>query len=151
MAKVTDLVAELADPIAQAQGCTLWDVEYVKEAGSWYLRVYIDKEGGVSIDDCEAVSRPLSDALDEADPLQRSYTLEVGSAGIDRVLRKSEHFAAFLGSEVEVRLYRAREGKKEYVGLLRGYADGGVTLEEGGGTITFEKKDIAQVRLYVRF
>ena len=75
----------------------------------------------------------------------------MGSAGIDRVLRKSEHFAAFLGSEVEVRLYRAREGKKEYVGLLRGYADGGVTLEEGGGTITFEKKDIAQVRLYVRF
>ena len=148
MAKVTDLVAELADPIAQAQGCTLWDVEYVKEAGSWYLRVYIDKEGGVSIDDCEAVSRPLSDALD---PIEGSYTLEVGSAGIDRVLRKSEHFAAFLGSEVEVKLYRAREGKKEYVGLLRGYADGGVTLEEGGGTITFEKKDIAQVRLYVRF
>lgn len=151
MAKVTDLVAELAAPIARAQGCTLWDVEYVKEAGSWYLRVYIDKEGGVSIDDCETVSRPLSDALDEADPIEGSYTLEVGSAGIDRVLRKSEHFAAYLGSEVEVKLYRAREGKKEYVGLLRGYADGNVTLEEGDGTVTFEKKDIAQVRLYVRF
>ena len=151
MEKVTDLTARLAAPIVEEQGCSLWDVEYVKEAGSWYLRVYIDKEGGVSIDDCEAVSRPLSDALDEADPIEGSYTLEVGSAGIDRVLRKSEHFAAFLGSEVEVKLYRAREGKKEYVGLLRGYADGGVTLEEGGGTITFEKKDIAQVRLYVRF
>lgn len=151
MAKVTDLVAQLAQPLAEAAGCSLWDVEYVKEAGTWYLRIYIDKETGVSIDDCEAVSRPLSDALDEADPIEGSYTLEVGSAGIDRVLRKSEHFAAYLGSEVEVKLYRAREGKKEYVGLLRGYADGNVTLEEGDGTVTFEKKDIAQVRLYVRF
>lgn len=151
MAKVTDTVAQLALPFVESAGCSLWDVEYVKEAGEWFLRIYIDKEGGVSIEDCEAVSRPLSDKLDEADPIEGSYTLEVGSAGIDRVLRKSEHFAAFLGSEVEVRLYRAREGKKEYVGLLRGYADGGVTLEEGGGTITFEKKDIAQVRLYVRF
>ena len=151
MAKVTELTAGLAAPIVEAAGCSLWDVEYVKEAGEWFLRVYIDKEGGVSINDCEAVSRPLSDALDEADPIEGSYTLEVGSAGIDRVLRKSEHFAAYLGSEVEVKLYRAREGKKEYVGLLRGYADGNVTLEEGDGTVTFEKKDIAQVRLYVRF
>ena len=111
MSKVTEVTAALAAPIVQAQGCSLWDVEYVREAGTWFLRVYIDKEGGVSIDDCEAVSRPLSDALDEADPIEGSYTLEVSSAGADRPLRKPEHFAAFLGSEVEVRLYRPVEGR----------------------------------------
>lgn len=151
MAKVTEVVTALAAPIVQAQGCQLWDVEYVKEAGTWYLRVFIDKDGGVSIDDCEAVSRPLSDALDEADPIEGSYTLEVGSAGIDRVLRRPEHFAAYLGSEVEVRLYRAREGRKELVGKLLSYENGGVTLELDGAPVALEKKEIAQVRLYVRF
>ena len=102
MAKVTDLTAGLAAPIVAEQGCSLWDVEYVKEAGTWILRVYIDKEGGVSINDCEAVSRPLSDKLDEVDPIEGSYTLEVSSAGADRVLKKPEHFAAFIGSEVDV-------------------------------------------------
>ena len=81
MAKVTDAVAALALPVVEEAGCTLWDVEYVKEAGTWFLRVYIDKEGGVSIDDCEAVSRPLSDRLDQADPIEGSYTFEVSSAG----------------------------------------------------------------------
>ena len=81
MAKVTDTVAALAGPIVEKAGCTLWDVEYVKEAGEWFLRVYIDKDGGVSIDDCEAVSRPLSDLLDECDPIEGSYTFEVSSAG----------------------------------------------------------------------
>ena len=87
MAKVTDVVAQLAAPVVEQAGCSLWDVEYVKEAGEWFLRVYIDKEGGVSIDDCEAVSRPLSDLLDEADPIEGSYTFEVSSAGADRVLK----------------------------------------------------------------
>ncbi|OUN06854.1 ribosome maturation factor [Flavonifractor sp. An92] len=151
MAKVTDTVTALAAPIAQAQGCRLWDVEYVKEAGTWYLRVFIDKEGGVSIDDCEAVSRPLSDALDEADPIEGSYTLEVGSAGIDRVLRKPEHFAAYLGSEVEVRLYRSVDGRKDHVGALSAYENGDVTIETAQGSKTFPKKDVAQTRLYVRF
>lgn len=148
MAKVSELTAELAAPIVAAQGCTLWDVEYVKEAGTWFLRVYIDKEGGVSINDCEAVSRPLSDKLDEADPIEGSYILEVSSAGADRVLKKPEHFAAFLGSEVDVRLYRARDGKKEFVGVLAGYENGDVRLQDG---LSFEKKDIAQVRLHVTF
>ena len=84
MAKVTDAVEALARPVVEEQGCTLWDVEYVKEAGVWYLRLYIDKEGGVSINDCEAVSRPVSDLLDEADPIEGSYTFEVSSAGADR-------------------------------------------------------------------
>ena len=151
MAKVTDIVTGLAAPIAAEQGCSLWDVEYVKEAGAWYLRVYIDKEGGVSIDDCEAVSRPLYDKLDEADPIEGSYTFEVSSAGADRVLKKPEHFARFQGQEVEVKLYRPREGRKEFVGLLQSWEDGDVTLDMGGTPARFEKKEIALVRLYPRF
>ena len=148
MAKVTELTAQLAAPIVEEQGCTLWDVEYVKEAGTWFLRVFIDKEGGVSINDCEAVSRPLSDKLDEVDPIEGSYVLEVGSAGADRVLKKPEHFAAFIGNAVEVKLYRNRDGKKEFVGVLEQYENGDVQLE---GDLRFEKKDVAQVRLHVTF
>ena len=151
MAKVTDTVAQLAAPFVEAAGCSLWDVEYVKEAGEWFLRVYIDKEGGVSIDDCEAVSRPLSDALDEADPIEGSYTFEVSSAGADRALKKPEHFAQFQGQEVEVKLYRPREGRKDYVGVLTAYADGDVTIQAGSAPMEFAKKDIALVRLYPRF
>ena len=151
MAKVTELTAGLAAPIVEAAGCSLWDVEYVREAGEWFLRIYIDKEGGVSIEDCEAVSRPLSDALDEADPIEGSYTLEVSSAGADRVLKKPEHFAQFTGSEVDVKLYRAREGRKELTGVLKGYDNGNVTVELPGGDVTLEKKDVAQVRLHVSF
>ncbi len=150
MAKVTDVVQALALPIVEGCGCTLWDVEYVKEAGVWYLRLYIDKPGGVSIDDCEAVSRPVSDALDQADPIQGSYTFEVSSAGADRTLKTPEHFAAFLGSEVEVRLYRPQEGRKDWVGTLSAYEDGNVTLSSSAGERVFLKKDVAQVKLYVR-
>jgi len=151
MAKVTDTVTALALPVVEAAGCSLWDVEYVKEAGEWFLRVYIDKEGGISIDDCEAVSRPLSDLLDEADPIEGSYTFEVSSAGADRVLKKPEHFAQFQGAEVEVKLYRPRDGRKDFVGLLQSYADGDVALDVGGTPMSFEKKEIALVRLYPRF
>ena len=150
MAKVTDVVSQLALPFVEAQGCTLWDVEYVKEAGTWYLRLYIDKPGGVSIDDCEAVSRPVSDALDEVDPIEGSYTFEVSSAGADRVLKKPEHFAAYVGSEVEIKLYRPSGGRKSWVGQLSTYEDGGVTIQTPTGEKSFEKQDIAQVRLYVR-
>lgn len=150
MAKVTDTVAALALPVVEEAGCTLWDVEYVKEAGQWFLRVYIDKEGGVSIDDCEAISRPLSDLLDQADPIEGSYTFEVSSAGADRALKKPEHFAQFLGREVEVKLYRPREGRKEFAGVLKAYEDGDVTLDMGGGEAVFTKQEIALVRLYLR-
>ena len=147
MAKVTDTVAALAAPIVEQAGCTLWDVEYVKEAGEWFLRVYIDREGGVNIDHCEAVSRPLSDLLDEADPIQGSYTFEVSSAGLDRVLRKAEHYDLCMGKQVDVKLYRPLDGRKEYTGTLNGFADGNVTVDDK----TFEKKDVAQVRLHVTF
>ena len=150
MSKVTDVAAALARPIVEANGCSLWDVEYVKEAGTWYLRLYIDKPGGVSIDDCEAVSRPVSDALDEVDPIEGSYTFEVSSAGADRVLKKPEHFAAYVGSEVEIKLYRPSGGRKSWVGELLAFADGGVTIQTPAGAKEFTKQDIAQVRLYVR-
>ncbi len=151
MAKVTEAVAQLAQPIVEAQGCTLWDVEYVKEAGVWYLRLYIDKAGGVSINDCEAVSRPVSDKLDEIDPIEGSYTFEVSSAGADRALKKPEHFAACMGSEVEVKLYRPSDGKKDWVGTLSAYDGEAITLATPAGEKVFHKQDVAQARLYVRF
>ena len=153
MAKVTELTAELAGPIAVGNGCTLWDVEYVKEAGAWYLRVYIDKAGGVSIDDCEAVARPLSDALDEADPIEGSYTLEVGSAGAERVLKRPADFQRYLNSPVLVKLYKPVDGRKEFPGTLTAYneADGSLTVDLNGTAYTFGKKDVALCRLRVEF
>ena len=151
MSKITDLTAELARPVVEACGCTLWDVEYIKEAGSWYLRLYIDKEDGVSINDCEAVSRGVDPLLDEADPIQDPYTFEVSSAGADRPLKKPEHFEAFMGAEVDVKFYKAVNGQKNCTGILASYNDGNVTLELGGETVTFDKKDIAFVRLHVSF
>lgn len=152
MKKVTELTAELALPLVEAAGCTLWDVEYVREAGTWYLRVFLDAPEGVSIDQCEAVSRPLSDALDEVDPIQGSYVLEVGSAGADRALKKPEHFAQCMGQEVDVKLYRSREGSKLFTGVLTGYEAGAVTIEvPGGEEMTFDKKETALVRLHLTF
>ena len=153
MAKVTDTVEALARPIVEEQGCTLWDVEYVKEGGTWYLRVLLDKEGGVDILDCEAVSRKLSDLLDEADPIEGSYTLEVGSAGAERALKRPSDFRRFLGSPVLVKLYRALDGRKELPGVLEAYdeASGSVTLALGRETLTLAKKDVALVRLRVEF
>ena len=147
MAKGADVVSGLAQPLAEQAGCTLWDVEYVKEAGEWFLRVYIDREGGVDIDCCEAVSRPLSDALDEADPIQGSYTFEVSSAGLDRVLKKPEHFRQCMGQKVDVKLYRPVDGSRERTGVLTGYEDGAVSVDG----VRFDKKDVAQVRLHVEF
>ncbi len=147
MAKVTEAVAALALPIVEQAGCTLWDVEYVKEAGEWFLRVYIDRDSGVDIDCCEAVSRPLSDALDEADPIQGSYTFEVSSAGLDRALKKPEHFAACMGRKVDLKLYRPLNGRKEITGLLTGCEDGAVSVDG----VRFDKKDVAQTRLHVEF
>lgn len=148
MPKIADVVAELAGPIVERAGCTLWDVEYVREAGEWFLRVYIDREGGVDLDACEAVSRPLSDLLDEADPIPSSYTFEVSSAGLERALKKPEHFEKCMGMPVDVRLYRPVDGAKEFTGALAGYEDGAVVLADGR---RFDKKDVAQVRLHVDF
>ena len=153
MKKITELTAELAAPAIAEQGCTLWDVEYVKEAGTWYLRVLIDKEGGVDILDCESISRKLSDLLDEADPIDGSYTLEVGSAGAERALKRPGDFQRYIGSPVLVKLYRAQDGRKEFAGHLAAYdeASGDVTITVGKEEMTFIKKDVALVRLRVEF
>ena len=132
MKKVTELVAELAAPAVAEQGCTLWDVEYVREAGQWYLRLYLDKDGGVNILDCEAVSRKVSDLLDQADPIEGSYTFEVSSAGAERPLKRPSDFERFLGSPVLVKTYKPKDGRKEFAGVLAGYDNGAVLLDMGG-------------------
>lgn len=149
MSKVTETVTALAAPIAAELGLELWDVEYIREAGQWFLRVYIDKDGGVSINDCEALSRALDPVLDEADPIPDSYVFEVSSAGAERELKRPGDFERFMGSGAEVRLYQPVNGSKSYVGTLSGYNAGNVTLTAAGKELTFEKSQIAQVRLRV--
>ena len=151
MKKVTEIVAELAAEAVAEQGCELWDVEYVREAGQWYLRLYLDKEGGVDILDCEAVSRKVSDLLDEADPIEASYMFEVSSAGAERPLKRPSDFERFMGSPVLVKTYKNRDGRKEFAGELAGYEDGAVLLTVGKETMRFEKAEVALVRLRVVF
>jgi len=149
MSKITEKVAALAKPVVEEEGCALWDVEYVREAGTWYLRVFIDKKDGLGIDDCERISRRLDPLLDEADPIPDSYVFEVGSAGAERELRRPRDFEQFMGSEVELRLYQPQDGSKVFVGTLRAYEDGDVTVECGGKGLRFEKSRIALVKLHV--
>lgn len=149
--KVTDLVASYAKPVVEQFGCELWDVEYVREGSEYFLRLYLDKEGGVDINDCEAVSRAMDPILDEKDPIPGSYHFEVCSAGLERVLKRPSDFERFLGSAITVKLYRPRNGMKEIPCVLRGYEDGRITVEAGKETITFEKSEAAQVRLRVEF
>ena len=145
MSKITEKVEALAKPVVEDEGCELWAVEYVREAGSWYLRVLIDKDGGVGIDDCERISRRLDPMLDEADPIPDSYVFEVGSAGAERELKRPSDFERYIGSEVEVKLYQPYQGKKSYVGSLEAYEDGNVTVS----SVLLKKEQIAQVKLHV--
>ena len=149
--KVTQQVELFARPIVEANGCSLWDVEYVREGSERFLRLYIDKEGGVDINDCEAVHRAVDPVLDEQDPIAESYHFEVCSAGLERALKRPSDFQQFMGSPIMVKLYRPRNGLKEIPGILRGYEDGKVTVEAGKETITFEKSEVALVRLRVEF
>lgn len=149
--KITEQVRQFAEPIVLDHGCTLWDVEYVREGADWFLRLYIDKDGGVDISDCEAISCAVDPILDERDLVAGSYLFEVCSAGLERALKRPEDFAQFMGSPVLVRLYRPRNGCKEFTGTLSGYDGGNVTIDAPEGSITFEKTEIALVRLRVEF
>ena len=149
--KITDQVWALAQPVAERFGLRIWDVEYVREGADWFLRVYIDKDGPVDISDCENVSRALDPILDEADPIPDSYCFEVCSAGLERVLKRPGDFRQFIGSKVLLKLYRPRDGKKEFVGTLKDWKDGVTTLEIGSETLEFTKAETALVRLYVEF
>ncbi len=149
--KITELVESFARPVVEEHGCKLWDVEYVREGSDYFLRLYIDKDGGVDITDCEAISRAVDPILDEKDPISESYHFEVCSAGLERALKRPADFEQFMNSPITVKLYRPRNGLKELPGILRGYDDGRVTVECGKETITFEKSEVALVRLRVEF
>ena len=136
----------------EANGFELVDVEYVKEGGNWYLRAYIDKEGGITVDDCENVSRAFSDRLDEDDFIEDAYILEVSSPGLGRPLKKEKDYRRSMGKELEIRTYRAVDRCREFYGVLTAYDDDSVTIEEEDGTLrTFAKTDIALIRLAFDF
>ena len=149
--KITQQVWEMAQPVVEGFGLKLWDVEYVREGADWFLRLYIDKDSPVDISDCEKVSRAMDPILDEKDPIPDSYTFEVCSAGCERVLKRPGDFQQFLGSRVLVKLYRPREGRKEFVGVLKAYENGTVTLESDQETMEFTPEETALVRLYAEF
>ena len=155
MAKVNNTEAKvlpLLAPIVEANGLELVDLEFVKEGVNWYLRVYIDKEGGVTLDDCEVVSRTLEAKLDEKDPIEQAYILEVSSPGLDRPLKKEADFVKFQGEIIDVKLYKAVNGSKQYQGKLLGLEIGLLSIDEdNGNVVTFEHKDAASVRLAVIF
>ena len=147
--RIAQRVYDLALPLAAEQGIEIWDVTYTKEAGEWFLRVYIDKPDGVGISDCETFSRAFDPILDAHDPIEGSYVFEVSSAGAERELKRPSDFARFLGETVEVRLYRGVDGSKTFAGTLTGYdaERGDVTVDVSGTPRTFAKTDVAQVRV----
>lgn len=142
---------ELLLPIVEACEVEIYDVEYVKEGSDFYLRAYIDKPGGVDILDCEKVSRALSDKLDEVDFIEDAYILEVSSPGLGRTLKKEKHFLKSMGQEVELKTYKPIDKCKEFVGILENYDQGNVTLKMEDKTVTFQKADVALVKLTIDF
>ena len=143
---------ELLEPIVTGHGFELVDVEYVKKAGTWYLRAYIDKPGGITVDDCEVVSRQFSDILDEKDYIEDAYIFEVSSPGLGRPLKKEKDFKRSMGEEVEIRTYRAIDRQKEFTGILKAYDNDTVTIAyEDDTEQVFNKSDIALIRLALDF
>ena len=141
----------LLAPIVEEAGFELVDVEYVKEAGNWYLRGYIDKPGGITVNDCEAVSRIFSDRLDEDDFIEDSYIMEVSAPRLHRPLKKDKDFARSMGKAVEIRTYRPIDRQKEFSGVLTAYDDNSVTIDADGSLRTFNRKEIALIRLMIEF
>ncbi len=147
MAGVADRVFDLIKDTVEAQGVSLWDVKFLKEGASHYLRVFIDKEEGISIDDCTDVSHAIDPIIDEADPIDVSYYLEVCSPGLERQLSREEHFIYAVGCPVKLKLFKAVDGKKEFVGVLNAYENGILTLGTESGELTFEKSAVAKANL----
>ncbi|MGN0142396.1 MAG: ribosome maturation factor RimP [Roseburia sp.] len=143
---------ELITPILERMQFELVDVEYVKEGGTWYLRAYIDKEGGITVNDCEAVAREMNEILDREDYVEDSYVFEVSSPGLGRPLKKEKDYQRSMGKELEIRTYRAIDREKEFYGILKAYDENSVTIEaEDGRELHFEKADIALIRLAFDF
>ena len=140
-------VWELVEPYAKELGLEIWDVRFVKEGASWYLRIFIDKEGGIEIDDCVNMSHAIEKPLDELDPIEQSYNLQVSSPGIERDLVRDEHFVGYVGEKIMLKLPRAVDGLKEFHGILEKYEDGVLTLSYGDGkTLSVGRKETSWVR-----
>ena len=149
---VVGAVRKIAEPLAEQLGYVLWDVEYVKVGADMYLRITIDNEDGITIEDCEKFHRAIDPILDEADPISEAYILEVSSPGIERELKTAEHIEACEGWDVEVRLYAPRNGAKMFRGVLCGYDENGdIAVEIGGEKVTFKPEEIAKVFTYFDF
>lgn len=141
------VIWDIAQPIAESLGLMLWDVRFQKEGANWYLRIFIDKDGGVSMDDCVNMSHAMDEPLDTLDPIEQSYSLQVSSPGIERDLIRDEHFLRYIGSDIMLRLPRAIDGRREYAGVLEKYEDGKLTVTGDDFSITVDKKETSWVRL----
>ena len=145
-------VDTLIRPSVTGAGYDLYDLIFVKEGSNWYLRIFIDKPGGVTIDDCEIVSRAVEKVLDEKDPIEQSYILEVSSPGLDRPLKKEADFDKYKGSRVDVKLYKPQSGRKLFTGILEGLHDGNIVIvDDSGKRLCFPKSGVALCRLTVVF
>ena len=141
-------VWDIVEPFAEELGLKIWDVRFLKEGSSWYLRIFIDKDGGVSIDDCVDLTHAINKPLDEADPIEQAYFLEVSSPGVERDLVRDEHFTAYIGEKIKVKMIRPVEGKREFSGILADYSDGNITISLGDeGGFTFTKKEASWIKV----
>ena len=148
---IQQVITELAKPIVEDLNYELVDVEFVKEGANWYLRIYIDKSGGIGIDDCQSVSEKISDILDEKDPIEQSYYLEVSSPGLERPLKTERDFIKYKGELVEIKVFQPIDGKKIFEGELVGLIDGNIVITQDGKTLEFEKNKVAIVKRAVKF
>lgn len=151
MAKDSNTVAAvraIAEPIAESLGLEIWDIRFLKEGTGWFLRIFIDKDGGVGIDDCVEMSRALNVPLDEADLIEQAYCLEVSSPGVERELVREEHFQKYLGAKVKLKTIRPVDGKREFSGVLENYENGLATVRfEDGSGLSLTKKETAWIKL----
>ena len=150
--KTESIALDIAKPIAEENGCYVYDVEFVKEGGVYFLRIYVDREGGIDLDMCEKVSRAVSEKLDVTDPIKQNYYLEVSSPGVERRLRMPEHFKRYIGSVVDVGFYKAVNGSKQLTGVLSKFDDGNICIEqENGFEMCFNQKETTFVKLHFDF
>ena len=148
---IQQVITELAKPIVEGFNYELVDVEFIKEGANWYLRVYIDKPGGINIDDCQAVSEKMSDILDEKDPIEQCYYLEVSSPGLERPLKTERDFIKYKGELVEIKVFQPIDGKKIFEGELVGLINDMIVINQGGNNIEFEKDKVAIVKRAIKF
>lgn len=152
MANKTELIAlEIGDAVGEALGIEVVDAQFKKEEGRQYLRIFIDKTGGVGIDDCEQFSRAFEAEIDKSDPIEKEYILEVSSPGVDRKLKTEREFMHYIGAEVDVKLYKAQNGRKELSGILRSYENDMAVIEAGGEPIEINIRDAAYIKLHFEF